>query len=381
MKIRNKMVRLAAALRTGTLCFELDLVPLRFEKLPLRKIANWLLTETSVKVKPSRPWGLPTILQVEPTSHCNLQCRMCPVGLGLNRPTGNMSQDVFCRIVDELGQTALVMMFWDWGEPFLNPAAYEMIRYARQAGMKLVSSTNGHVFADPEQARQVVESGLDVLVFSVDGMTQETYQVFRKHGKLAAVLQGIENVAAEKRRSGSRTPVVNLRFIVMNHCEHEVPQVASVARGLGADIVTFRKFHYVPGTGPTGGIGAAQPDPARRLIPTETQYQLPALDQGGRPVRVSRNPCRNLWNCPTIHWTGTVCSCFMDYNELRPVGSLATHGFREIWKGSAYRNLRTAFRNSWENLPLCGDCASGFRGGDVGKEANAGAVFLSEPGE
>jgi len=360
----------------------LDLVPLRTDSLPLAKLANWFLTESSVYFKPSRPWGLPTILQVEPTSRCNLRCLICPVGTGLERPAGDMDLALFQGIVDELRNSLLLIMFWDWGEPFLNPRAYDMIRYARRAGIKVVSSTNGHVFADGDQAREVVESGLDVLVFSVDGISQETYQHFRRKGRLDTVLEGVRRVVAEKRRSRSPTPIVNLRFIVMQHCEHEVPLLREFAQRLGVDVLTLRKLHFVPGTTEgrnpeaeaRGGAGAG-------LVPRGPRFQLPPLAPDTRtPVRAARNPCRNLWNCPTVHWDGAVCSCFMDYNERRPLGSLREASFRAIWYGDRYRNLRREFRRHWRRLPLCGECASGFEGGDVGREANAEAVFFTQGG-
>ena len=366
----RKPIQVVSALARGSLSFDLDLVPLRFERLPICKIANWILTESSVYLKPSRPWGLPTILQVEPTSRCNLECRICPVGMGLERPAGDMELAMFQRIVDELHDSLVAIMFWDWGEPFLNTHACQMIRYAHRAGVKVVSSTNGHVFAAADRAREVVESGLDVLVFSVDGISQETYQHFRTKGRLESVLDGIRKVVAEKRRSGSRTPVVNLRFIVMKHNEHEVPRLREFASRLGADVLTLRKFHFVPGTTEGGG-----------LVPSDSRFHLPRLQQGSKtPVPLSRNPCRNLWNCPTVHWDGTVCSCFMDYNERRPLGSLRQNSFREIWYGESYRRLRSEFRRRWEQLPLCDECASGFEGGDVGREANAEALFLIEKG-
>ena len=67
----------------------------------------------------------------------------------------------------------------------------------------------------------------------------------------------------------------------------------------------------------------------------------------------------------------------MDYNERHPLGSLRNSSFRDIWYGEDYRRLRRAFREGWRKLPLCGVCASGFQGGDVGREANAEAIFFT----
>ena len=377
----EKFLQAASVLARRKVSFELDLVPLHFTDLSLKKVTNWVLTESSVVFKPTKPWGFPTVLQIEPTSRCNLRCKICPVATGLGRPVGDMDPAMFERTVDELADYLLLLMFWDWGEPFLHSNAYRMIRYAHDRGVKVASSTNGHIFASADHARQVIESGLDVLVFSVDGITQETYERCRTSGRLDTVLEGIRNVVAEKRRLRSATPIVNLRFIVMKHGEHEVPQLEEYARSLGVDVLTLRKFHFVPGTEveDVGQRAGTAPQKADGLVPEEVKFQLPALPEDGqRPVRIDRNPCRNLWNCPTIHWDGTVCSCFMDYNERRPLGSLKQKSFREIWRGDDYTKLRRGFRKHWQELPLCGECASGFAGGDVGREANAEAFFFND---
>ncbi len=369
----SKAREIAGAFAAREIRFELDLVPMRFGNLHWRKIANWVLTEGSVMFKPGRPWGYPTVMQIEPTSRCNLRCTVCPVATGMGRPQGNMDPRLYRRLIDEVGRYLLLILFWDWGEPFLNPHAYEMIDYARQAGVKVASSTNGHVFADRDEARRVVESGLDLLVFSVDGITQETYERYRGRGKLETVLQGVRNVVEEKRRLGLGTPRVNLRFIVMKHGEGEVALLEEFARSLEVDVLTLRKFYLAPGS-ETDREGNS-------LIPDQLEYQLPPLGGDGRQkVRLARNPCKNLWNCPTVHWDGTVSSCFMDYREQRPLGSLAERSFREIWRGEAYRELRRSFRRRWQEVSLCDVCASGFEGGDVGREANAKAIFFDQDG-
>ncbi len=354
------------ALITRKIGFEIDLIPFELKGLPLKKIINWILTEGSVFFKPARPWGFPAILQVEVTSHCNLRCRVCPVTTGMDRFSGDMDRELFRKAIDEVGDYLFLILFWDWGEPFLNPNAYEMIRYARNRGIKVMSTTNGHVFASGDHAQKVVKSGLDVLVFSVDGVTQETYQRYRAAGRLETVFEGIKKVIAAKKLLASKTPLVNLRFIVMKHNEQEIPQLKDLSRSLGVDALTLRKFYAIPNRRQEGAGQKSE------FIPSQAKYQLPEHSQEDRgPMRITKNPCKNLWNCPTIHWDGTVCSCFSDFNEERPLGVLRRQSFKEIWYGQAFRDLRRHFRKCWQELDLCGKCSFGFKGGDVGRESNA----------
>ena len=201
------------------------MIPLEFRDLQLKKVVNWILTESSVYFKPSYPWGFPTLLQVEPTNLCNLRCQVCPVTTGMDRTSGHLDLGLFKNLIKELWRYLFLILFWDWGEPFLNPDAYKMIRYARSKEIKVMSSTNEHLFSEGSHAHDVVRSGLDVLIFSVDGITQETYERYRTRSQLAYVLEGIRRVVAEKHRIKSKTPLINLRFIVMKHNEHEIPHL------------------------------------------------------------------------------------------------------------------------------------------------------------
>ena len=106
---------------TKKITFDIDLIPLNYERVPYRKILNWVLTEGSVPIKPDKPWGLPTILQVEPTNYCDLQCRVCPVTRGMNRRSGHMDPRLFKKIIDELADYLFLILFWDWGKTPMLP--------------------------------------------------------------------------------------------------------------------------------------------------------------------------------------------------------------------------------------------------------------------
>ena len=351
-----------------------DTIPYLCEDVPRRKILNAVLTESSVFFKPLHPWGWPTHLEIEPSALCNLKCSLCPVSSGLKRPQGLMEFGTFTNILDAVGDYIFTLLFWGWGEPFLNPRAFDMIAYARAKGVKVISSTNGHLFAREEFADRLVRSGLDSIIFAIDGVSQSSYERFRQGGNLETVLKGIRTVAARKQALGSRTPLINFRFIVMAHNEAEIPLAKQLAPQVGADALTFKTLNpdnedvYVPLSSEfTGG---------KALIPEEPRYRRFRAGSRGEPrIYRRRNPCKHLWNAPRIHWDGTVISCPYDADELFPLGNLRDRSFWEIWQGEAYRNMRRQFRDNWRQMPRCGDCSYAWEGGSCSHETIAEPIF------
>ena len=359
------------ALVTRTVVIQCDGIPYRFEKVPMKKLINWIRVEASLYVKPERPWGLPTHLQVEPTNCCNLKCALCAVTTGMKRPSGQMDPELFKRIIDETGDYLFLIILWNWGEPFVNPYIYEMIAYARERGIKIMSSSNGHLFAQTEHAKKVVESGLDTLIFAMDGITQESYERYRCGGRLETVLDGIRAVVAQKRALGSLTPLVNLRFIVMKDNEHEIPQVEDLARSLGVDVLTFKTLN------PSFEYGVTL-DQDNEFIPKDRRYRRYRYDERDhRRVRVKNNPCKNLWNCAVIHWSGVICPCSFDPDERYKLGDLRTDTLRNNWSGEPYRRMRSRFRRNWEEISFCRDCSYAYEGGSCYDEMIAEAIYFT----
>ena len=366
------------ALATRQVRIECDRIPYDFHNVPLRKLLNWIAVETSIYFKPEHPRGWPTHLQIEPTTHCNLSCALCPVTAGMDRPSGHMDLNLYKKIIDEVGDYVFLILLWDWGEPFLNPSIYEMISYAKQKGIKLVSSTNGHLFKNRGQADRLIVSGLDSIIFAVDGISQETYEPYRQGGSLESVLQGIRTVVALKRDLKSKTPLINLRFIVMKHNEHEIPRLKELAKSLQVDALTLKTLNPVNQDPYSENPSEERID--NEFLPKDPRYRRFRYDSTGQNViRLRRNPCKQLWNNPVIHWSGTICRCTYDPKEKYSLGNLKQDTFKNIWRGPSYCGLRRQFRRDWEKLPLCRECSYAYKGGNCGREIIAEALFFSPP--
>jgi radical SAM protein with 4Fe4S-binding SPASM domain len=354
-----------------------DAIPYCFENVSYRKIFNWLAVELSVLSKPLKPWGWPTHLQVEPTNSCNLRCALCPVSGEMQRPRGFMDLDLFRQTMDEIGRHVFLILLWDWGEPFLHPSIFEMISYAKTKGIKVVSSTNGHLFAGQEMADKVIRSGLDTLIFAVDGMTQETYATYRRKGDLETVLDGIRCVVRRKRFLGSETPLVNLRFLVMKHNEREIPRLKDFARSLGVDVLTLKTVN--PCINDTYGEKKNATGKESDLLPSDSRYRRFHYEPDGRRlIRRKVNACKNPWNAATIHWNGKVCSCSNDYDERYPLGDLKASGFKDIWFGALYQDMRRRLRANDKDHYFCYECSYAYEGGNCIDEIIADATFFKE---
>ena len=166
-------------------------------------------------VKKPIQWGYPVSISFEPTTSCNLRCPECPSGLrAFTRPTGMLQKSFFKETIDQLRKELLYLVFYFQGEPYLNPDFLEMVKYASSKKIYTATSTNAHYLND-ENARRTIESGLDRLIISIDGTTQEVYQQYRIGGKLEKVLEGTRNVVKWKKELKSKTPFIIFQFLVV----------------------------------------------------------------------------------------------------------------------------------------------------------------------
>jgi radical SAM protein with 4Fe4S-binding SPASM domain len=357
----------ARTLATRRIEFSFENLPVRIAGASWKKIFNWLVVEASIAAGTTRAWGMPTHVHIEPSSKCNQRCLYCPVGQELSGPTGHLDLETFKKLADAQKGHALLYEFWGWGEPFLNEQVYAMIRYARELGIRTVSSTNGQLFERKEAAEAVVESGLDLLIVSVSGVSQETYGRFRPGSKWEKVAAGVKNVTEAKKRLGSRTPLVSLTYIVSRENEHETGEVERVARELGVDAYSLKRLN------PTSTRTARWNGDEH--VASDSRFVRLEYENGERK-RVKKNPCKALWQGGVLRWDGAMTPCAYDFHSKRKMGDLGKQEFVEIWQGGAYRGMREQFREKYEEIEICRDCTYAFVGGNY-EDVFAEKVFLN----
>ncbi|GAC1416743.1 MAG: radical SAM protein [Flavisolibacter sp.] len=325
-------------------------------KLTLRRFINGLKVWTSYQISKisgkSLQWGYPVSISFEPTTSCNLRCPECPSGLrAFTRPTGMVQQDFFSQTIDQLSRDLLYLVFYFQGEPFLHPDFLDMVAYAASKNIYTATSTNAHYLTD-QNAKKTVESGLDRVIISIDGTTQETYEKYRIGGKLEKVLTGTTNLIKWKKALKSKTPFIIFQFLVLRHNEHQIDEIQKLARDIGVDQLRLK----------TAQIYDYSHDP-QQLIPTTQKYSRYKKNKYGQNIFKGNNSnhCWRLWHDPVITWDGSVVPCCFDKDAQYKLGSLKNQSFKELWHNKSYRDFRTKVLQSRKNIDICANCSEGVK--------------------
>ena len=296
-------------------------------------------------------WGTPMTISIEPTTACNLRCPECPSGLrAFTRPTGNLKKDFFSKILDDVGPRLSYLIFYFQGEPYINPDFLEMVKHAHEKGIYTITSTNAH-FLNDENARKTIESGLDRMIISIDGTTQETYEQYRREGKLDNVLQGAKNIVKWKKKLRSKKPYTIFQFLVVKPNEHQIEEVYRVAGEIGIDEVklkTAQIYDYQNGN---------------PLIPEQDKYSRYAQQPDGTYVIKNEllNHCWKLWHACVITWDGKVVPCCFDKDATHILGDLSNHSFSKVWHDEAYRQFRSSLIKGRDQIDICTNCTEGCK--------------------
>jgi radical SAM protein with 4Fe4S-binding SPASM domain len=326
-----------------------------FKKLTLRRIWNYnkLLMSYywSKWTGKLTIWGKPFSISVEPTTSCNLRCPECPSGLrAFTRDTGMLEKEFFKTTIDELSKDLLYLIFYFQGEPYLNPKFLDMVSYASKKGIYTATSTNAHYLTD-EVCEKTIKSGLDRMIISIDGTTQETYQSYRIGGKLDKVIEGAKRMAEWKKKMKSTTPHLIFQFLVVRHNEHQIEEVYKLAEDIGIDEVrlkTAQVYEYENGND---------------LIPHQEKYSRYKKNSDGTFSIKNKmvNSCWRMWHGCVITWDGIVVPCCFDKDATHKLGSLKTQTFHELWKGPTYTQFRKSLLKSRSEIDICKNCTEGTK--------------------
>ncbi len=311
-----------------------------------KAVSAFVISSTSKKPV---TWGKPFILTVEPTNLCNLRCPLCVTGNGsMQRTTGFMDFRTFKQIIDDAEETLIYLLLYQQGEPFLHKDFLQFVTYAKSKQICVATSSNGHYFSE-EVANKTVASGLDSLIVSIDGIDQKSYETYRVGGNLDHVLQGVRNLVSEKRRQKSKTPHIQLQFLVMHHNEHQVKAMRELARELGADNFLIKS------------VQVETLSEAAVWLPQRESFKRYKNDNGElRLKRTGKGSCPRPWTSSLVNWDGSIAPCCFDKHGHFTFGKIdSKNHLKGIWESTDYAHFRETILRNRQSIDICANCTQG----------------------
>ncbi|MDR3155016.1 MAG: radical SAM protein [Deltaproteobacteria bacterium] len=284
------------------------------------------------------PGEFPLHLDIDPTSRCNLRCRMCPRTFYVERGetawspggTGDMDLGLYRELVGEaarLGARSVKLNFL--GEPLLHPEITEMVRLASAAGLWVMMNTNAALL-DPEASRALLEAGLTDVFFSFDSPYPEEYERVRRGASYAGTLANIRGFMEIRDRLGLRH--------VQTRASMVLPEDPEGREGAKRDYV--RLFR---------GLGVAE---VGFGLPTVMGRDYAPLNEG------LDFACPDLFRRVFVFRDGVAGPCCGDWERRLVVGNAKDSPLAAVWKSEAYSLLRERhLTGRFRDEPACRSCS------------------------
>ncbi|OHE54978.1 MAG: hypothetical protein A2Z47_00530 [Thermodesulfovibrio sp. RBG_19FT_COMBO_42_12] len=266
---------------------------------------------------------------------------------------GYMDWDVYKKIIDEAKGFVFDINLFVGGESLFHKRLPDMIRYAKENGIRTRLSTNATVLTK-DKTKALLDAGLDFIIFSFDGYDKEVYEKVRVNANFEKTLGNIKGFLEEKKRRGSAKPYVVLQVIEFQPAQpvqpvgtefNSVPDPAAVPEA-------EKRNAFLKGLEglPIDKISIIEPHTFGGKISRES-------DKKFRTVGRKYVPCTFLWYSMSIRWDGTVVPCCVDLSGDMPLGDVRKETLLEIWNGQKLIELREKIASGrYTDVPLCKGC-------------------------
>ena len=300
-----------------------------------KKLFNFLRIEVQLRLGRTNVTGSAYEWEIDTTNICQLKCPLCHTGLGnVHRNQGVMSFDTYTKVVDQIKDYCMWLTLYSWGEPFLNKNIDQFVAYAHKQRLATIMSSNLNKPLTPQMAESIIKAGLDTLIISMDGVTQEVYEQYRVGGRIDRVINNIKLLVQTKRELGSKTPFIEWQYIVMRQNEHQVEDARVMAKELGVDAIIFKDVDFPFGWDDDDAV-------AEQWLP-ESRLRESAFD---RPYKENGDRCWRLWRSGVVNWDGGYAPCCYLTDKADDFGDASVTPIKEIWNNKKYRTARRLFED------------------------------------
>jgi MoaA/NifB/PqqE/SkfB family radical SAM enzyme len=290
------------------------------------------------------PLQTPFIINVDPSDACNFECSFCPTGdrtlmKKIGRPLKVMKFELFKKIIDDLQEfdaPIKVLRLYKDGEPLMNPFFAQMIQYAKESGrvLKVDTTTNGSLLT-PQKSLEIIESGLDRINISVEGVNAEQYMSFSKY-----------KIDFDKF-------VENIRYF------YEHRKQCEVVVKINGDTLSEddKKFFIATFKDIADGVYI------EHIMSCWPEFELRDGLEVNKELGIYGQEIKEVSVCPYVFYSfslnsdGQASLCFLDWSRKLLIGDVRAQSVKSIWLGDKLKEYQKMFlRGDRKNHPVCRDC-------------------------
>lgn len=276
---------------------------------------------------------LPIILAIEPTSVCNLRCTMCfqaDERLRRNRKLmGFMDRALYEKIIEEAAAKGVGgVVLASRGEPLLHKEIADFVRIAKDAGILDVKLNTNATKLTAERSRQLLDAGLDNLVFSVDSAEKHQFEKIRVGAKFDQVVANIRQFHEIRKNEFQHAATRTRISMVLLNGDQDAEYAADFWRDLVDEFAV--------------------------------RWEIPRLGIYDKDTLNGSRPCSLLWERLYVWWDGIVNTCDEDYLSKLQIGQVSPDSdqtIEELWSGARmtfYREVHTAGKRL--SINPCAQC-------------------------
>ena len=278
--------------------------------------------------------AIPNRIVIEVTNYCNAHCFMCP-NSKIKRKRGFMSWKVFKKIIDDAKEfegTGLEIILHKDGEPLLDNMLFKRIAYVKKnlKKSKVSFNTNAYLLSE-EKAKKLLKSDVDIIIFSVDGTSNLTYNKIRGLD-YNIVEKNIKVFFNLKKKSGSKIHAI-MQMIVYDDNMYEIEEYKKL--WFDADEVVFKRMH--------------------NYLDQGTSIKTNKLEK--RQIR----RCYQVFNQLHIFWNGDIALCCWDYDHFLNLGNIMDAHLLTVYKSKNFIDIRKAMWGmDCKHIIPCNRCSEIF---------------------
>ena len=256
----------------------------------------------------------PLCIDLEVASVCDLACPHC-FRQYIATPDKLMSTNLAFKLIDQLSEQSVPSVKFNWrGEPLMNRNLPKIIDYAKKKGvLETIINTNATLL-EGKYAEQLLDSGLDLLIYSFDGGSKKTYDKLRvgrfKENKFDDIIRNIENFNKLKKQKNSVFPRTKIQMVLTKETYEEQDEYFSLFKGI-VDDVSVKQY-----TERGGDIKETDIDQNKL---NKNKIYMKNFD-GELFVSEGRLPCEQPFQRMLITYDGRVSMCCYDWGSMHPVG-------------------------------------------------------------